>query len=366
MQIESPAVLTNPGRQKFAFLDGLRGWAALWVVFNHVQHFMPDAMSSIPAPLRWAVILKGGMGVVIFFTLSGFVITRSISRAAMDAPALGNFFLRRLTRLTPPYYASLVVTVFINYVSTVVKHETFTSPTFVVVLANLVYLPILVGLEPINGVHWTLYLEVQFYLFIGLLTWLFARDAISRSKTIRSSVVAVLIGLSLIWPLFNLLNSFQPRFLPFFCAFLSGCLIYWVNNHLVSGWLLIAYGTLLGIAAAVHQHEVYVTAFLTLLVMLWATRHVAVMGRWLSDRLSQFLGRISFSLYLTHSPVLGATYYFGARYLGSGKTAQLLLVVPEVGVAIAVGYVFYRIFERPAMAWSNRLKRSVDAPTATA
>jgi peptidoglycan/LPS O-acetylase OafA/YrhL len=364
VQTQPSSILVNPGRQKFAFLDGLRGWAALWVVFNHVQHFMPDSMSSIPAPLRWAVILKGGMGVVIFFTLSGFVITRSISKAAMDAPALGNFFLRRLTRLTPPYYASLVVTVVINYVSTVVKHEAFTSPTFVGVLANLFYLPILVGIEPINGVHWTLYLEVQFYLFIGLLTWLFARHAIDRSRTIRTSVVAILIGLSLIWPLFNLLDSFQPRFLPFFCAFLSGCLIYWVNSGLVPGWLLIVYSGLLGVAAAIHRHEVYVTAFLTLLVILWASRHAAVMSRWLSDRVSRFLGRISFSLYLTHSPVLGATYYFGAKYLGSGKTAQLLLVVPEIGVAIAVGYVFYLIFERPAMAWSNSLKRSVEVTKA--
>lgn len=360
--LAKPVQISSGG--KYAFLDGLRGWAAVWVTLNHLQHNLPDAMASMPTLLREAFITQGGMGVIVFFTLSGYVITRSISRG-LDAPGFGNFYLRRLVRLTPPYYGSIVVALVIHYVSTQAKDEQFVAPTLVSWLAHLVYLPVVFGQEVIVGVHWTLYLEMQFYLMIGLLMWVFATGRVKSRPALRTAILTTLALAALIWPLFDLLDDFQPHFLPYVSSFLGGCFIFWRRTDVLPQWLFFGYGAALAVAAALYRNPTYVTTAIAFWFLWWACGQPQVLARWLSDRVSQFFGHISFSLYLTHSSVLGATYYLGSRAVGEGESAQWLLIAPQLAVAIFCGYVFYRVVEVPALQWSKGLRRSI-TPAAAA
>ncbi|MBK5332132.1 MAG: acyltransferase [Ilumatobacteraceae bacterium] len=351
---------------KYAFLDGLRGWAALWVVFNHIQNHLPNTLNSIPLWVRDPLILRGGLGVPVFFVISGFVITRSIANIQMDAPNVGNFCVRRMARLTPPYYFSLLVALVVNYVSTLFKDESFRVPTLAEAVAHILYIPDLLHMYLINGVHWTLYVEVQFYLVLAGLSWLLTLRVLRESPHARTATLTAVAAVSLIWPLVIQLSTRENWFLPYLCAFVGGCFIYWFVNGTLVSWLYYGFGTLLGVAAVWHHQEVYVATFVAFVLISVATRVPGAMSRWLSDRVSQFLGKISFSLYLTHPPLIGVVYYFGVKVLGDSKQVELALIVPEITVCLIAGYIAYLLVERPAIAWSQRLKRPVPVATASA
>lgn len=359
-QTPAPADVTAP---KLALLDGLRGWAAAWVTLNHLQHYLPDAMDSIPWIVRESLIKQGGAGVIVFFALSGYVITRSIA-SGLDRARFTNFYLRRIVRVTPPYYGSIVLAIAVNYVSTLVKDETFEPPTLWSLVTHIFYLPIVLGQKAINGVHWTLFLEMQFYLMIGLIMWLFSTSAVRERPRIRTCVLVIAAAASLIWPVCDLLDDFQPHFLPYVGSFLTGCFIFWLRRGEMPSWLFFGYGVGITASAVVYRNPTYITSALALWALWWACGQPKVMSRWLSDRVSQFFGEISFSWYLTHSPILGATYYLGAKLIGDSKTAQLLLVVPEVAVSIVAAFIFHRVFERRALKWSKALSRKPSQPVA--
>ncbi|HEY5876170.1 MAG TPA: acyltransferase, partial [Ilumatobacteraceae bacterium] len=159
--------MSNSSRpEHYGFLDALRGLAALWVVFNHIA--LPLAGDDLPLPLRVWLIEYGGLGIQVFFAISGFVIAHSLRKVHMDTGEFRNYAARRFARLSPPYYAALILALVVSYTSAQFKAESWALPSPGRFLAHLVYLPDLLDMEMINGVHWTLFLEVQFYVLFAV------------------------------------------------------------------------------------------------------------------------------------------------------------------------------------------------------
>jgi peptidoglycan/LPS O-acetylase OafA/YrhL len=102
--VPPPAHQASTG-EFFAPLDGLRGIAILSVVFYHTLYFNPAQ------PFQKALLLLaqgGGMGVPIFFVLSGFLIAYTVMKAGgdFDVPA---YAARRAAKILPPFYLALLV-----------------------------------------------------------------------------------------------------------------------------------------------------------------------------------------------------------------------------------------------------------------
>lgn len=109
------AALVRPFRSDKRHLDvltGIRGWAALWVFLYHAWSLSghPDLIVDLAGlPLDFTPLASvGGAGVTIFFVLSGFLLAIPFAewQAGMrERPALGKYFLRRVARVFPAYYA---------------------------------------------------------------------------------------------------------------------------------------------------------------------------------------------------------------------------------------------------------------------
>src|SRR5690606_26975403 len=80
---------------------------------------------------------------------------------------------------------------------------------------------------------------------------------------------------------------------------------------------------------------------------------IAVMN-WHS-RIMDFLGKVSYSLYLIHGLVGGQFLYFTARYAHNFWTQTLLLIV-ALGISIFFSWIFYRVVEEPSIRWSQKIK----------
>lgn len=132
------------------------------------MHSLGDEVRAMLPSFVEAIFSFGWLGVVIFFVLSGFVITHSLRKVPPTAASLGNFILRRQIRLDPLYWLTLLLTVLTLYFPPSGVQTTH-FPSWRSLLANLFYLQGILDAYPWVSVAWTLCLELQFYLFFLLL-----------------------------------------------------------------------------------------------------------------------------------------------------------------------------------------------------
>jgi peptidoglycan/LPS O-acetylase OafA/YrhL len=151
---------------RFSHIDALRGIAALLVIWLHVSEVFvrisPETAAQGTAlyDVAWSVDV-GKIGVVIFFSISGFVICRSLNGNIIEGSK--KFLIRRLLRLYPAFWVSIVLGLFSIW-------WLFDKPFgWNIIAANITMLPELFGEQPIIGLYWTLETELVFYLLCWLL-----------------------------------------------------------------------------------------------------------------------------------------------------------------------------------------------------
>ena len=371
----------STGGRHFAFLDGIRGWAAFAVFFYHLRIDRPETSLVRARVPRWTldVAVEGKHGVAVFFVLSGMVIAYSL-RAHLS-PTIGaadetepvpprafdfvNFVTRRIVRLTPPYHAAIVVALlFALGAAHEGGHDYLPGGTpfsIARLLAHVIYGQELLGFVNFNDVFWTLSIELQFYVAFAVLV--LARSRL-RLLAPPGVTLPVLLGasaaISLLWP-FGLLGSDRRAiwFLPLWYSFMLGVLVTARWRRLVPAWALGSYMALLTAAPVVAgRGGPFAWVSVATAALLWLAVERDRLSRWLADRASQFLGRVSYSLYLIHTPILGAAFVVTARVLGEPTPAkQVAGIVVTVVVTLLAAGVFYRAVERPAILLSRRLKR---------
>jgi peptidoglycan/LPS O-acetylase OafA/YrhL len=351
-------VTSESDRQHFEFLDGLRGLACLAVVLNHVK--IPILEDQMPAGLWTYTFHKGGLGVLVFFVLSGYVIAYSLRSTDGSAAAAANFMERRTIRITPPYYVALVVSLVVSGMSARLTGDEWFVPDAGNAVAHLLYLPGLLGLPMINGIYWTLYIEMQFYLAMCVVIWALGR-ARGRSRHAETIVLSVVAAIGLAWPLLGVsiydpVNGLTPHFLAYWYSFLLGAFIFWFGTKRMPPGVFWTFVALLVTAWIIHRGE-HEGAALVAGALILAAQHTGNMGKWFSSRPVQFLGAISFSLYLVHMSVLGTVAWAGNKVLGESALTDAIMIVPGVLASIAAGYVVYRLVERPSIRWSRGIKR---------
>jgi peptidoglycan/LPS O-acetylase OafA/YrhL len=172
-------------------LDGLRLVAALSVVAyhymgrgteaweedaaHHFQHFHPSAS-------------YGWLGVELFFLISGFVICMS-----SWGRSVGDFFISRVVRLYPAYWFAVIVTAIVLMNYPVIK----AAEPMNHVLINLTMLQDPNGVSHLDGVYWTLWAELRFYLLWALVVW--------RGVTYRRAVYFCVL-----WSVASLFAHYTP------------------------------------------------------------------------------------------------------------------------------------------------------------
>jgi peptidoglycan/LPS O-acetylase OafA/YrhL len=179
-------------------MDGLRFAAIGMVVLFHLNGYLLAKSSlhhSRPLPQSWLaqIALVGMRGVELFFVISGFILGLPFAAHHLkNAPRvdLHKYYLRRLTRLEPPYF----VTVVLLFVLAIGVQGMTAADLYPHLAASLFYLHNLIygSASPVIGVAWSLEIEVQFYVVVPLLTFLFA---IRKRWLRRLSLVALVLGI---------------------------------------------------------------------------------------------------------------------------------------------------------------------------
>jgi peptidoglycan/LPS O-acetylase OafA/YrhL len=357
-----PHVDGSTAPRRFAFIDALRGIAAVWVAGYHLYGGLSNqyARHTFPEPFH-SLLRHGNCGVEIFFVISGFVIAYSIRNALITPGYYGNFVLRRCIRLDPPYWATIVLALAAGVVAGSLRSDrSLAFPSLGVLAAHLCYLQNLLGLGNVVEVFWTLCIEVQFYLTFLLLCGL--AQVVTRKNPTAAFFIFGPLALWSFGIRAGVLTSPHPALmLKFWYLFQLGALAWWaIAGYVRSAWFL-AYVLVLG---AVETRAFTVESSVGLLTGLtvYLVARAGYLERLLDVEPVQFFGRISYSLYLVH-PVVGVpfTYFFARRWAGSEPTtgAALGLFAVAFAVSTVTAYMMYRCVERPSVALSGRLKGGV-------
>ncbi|HEY0308577.1 MAG TPA: acyltransferase [Acidobacteriaceae bacterium] len=211
-------------------IDGLRFLSISLVFLFHLFTTL-SAVTSVTAnhPALFLPIRNGARGVPVFFTISGLVLALPFARrylAAGQPISLRKYYLRRLTRLEPPYILCVLGCTLLY----IAWHHS-AGGTLPHLAASLVYLHNIVYAAPsqVNGVLWSLEIEVQFYLIAPMLMQVYRL----RTTALRRGL---LVGFTLAYLLAqpHLLTTVRTQFT------LLGSLPYFLMGMLAADFLIAA------------------------------------------------------------------------------------------------------------------------------
>lgn len=353
---------TEPSLGRMAVLDAVRLFAAIVVVLYHFTARAHDpweegTVSSEFFPDLSDFTVFGQFGVDLFFIISGFVIL--MSAWGRDVTS---FTTSRISRLFPGYWAAVLLTAgLLMFVW---------SPTDKVVEltdvgVNLTMVQTAFSVPMVDGVYWTLWFELRFYVLIGILmlfgltgTRVLAFAAIWPT----AAVLAEAAGAGLLSDL--LIAEYAPMFA-------GGMAIYMVarDKRNLLAWLVLLQNVALGAGwASLNTRERLMewTAFeppviwcvlaslacFVLVALVTLTPVSRITGRWLTTA-----GLLTYPLYLIHQ-------YWGfaiIRLLQDDLPRYAVLAI-AVGASVVLAWLIHRFVERPLSPLLKRgLKRSFES-----
>jgi peptidoglycan/LPS O-acetylase OafA/YrhL len=324
-------VALQASKPKIGIVGALRGFAALavcWFHFTFGQNWW----------LKWSG-QYGWLGVHIFFVISGFIIPYSLYQYRYSIRDYFRFVGKRLARLHPPYLVSIFVVVAF-YLATIAIFPHANIPRLDLSARQFVYhflyLNDFVGKDWLNVAYWTLSIELQWYLLLGLTFPLLA----SRHWLVQMvGAMLMLIGYRLV-PSEHVIFHSVP-------IFLIGVFVFQYRLGLSSAWrMLLSIGAMFALMKTPIGLPVAIVASGTGLLIAFGT---------LENRWCARLGDISYSLYLLHIPVGLNVMAIISRLPYSGS--YLLVVdLATLAVCIYASWLFYCWIESPSQKWSSAIR----------
>lgn len=319
-------------------INSLRGLAAVVVCIFHLVclplNFLENTDLYHFAPY-------GKYGVQIFFVITGVVIPISLINSNYNYLLFWKFIYKRIVRIEPPYIFSILIGLILllmrNHLFSGVPHDV---PSIKNILLHIGYLiPFVKGEQWFIIVFWTMAVEFQFYILISL----FFPLLINQKVTIR------LISYVLVFSLALILRStiYAPAWMP---VFMMGTIYISYRSAKIKLFeflfiliVAIVFSTIL------HSFIITAIAVFTLIIIHFFSNF--------QNKLGNFLGSISYSLYLTHTIFGAATVNVLVPHV-TLIYAKILVVILSFAVSIITAYYFYLWIEKPFKKYAAQIRLS--------
>jgi peptidoglycan/LPS O-acetylase OafA/YrhL len=373
MRAPDAAATAGSRSRRLAGLDGIRGLAALYVVINHVflRAFPGSPVDHAPFWAAW--FIYGRFAVVIFIVLSGFSLALSPARHGWRLDAVARFAQRRARRILPPYWAALAFSLAVAWL--IVPQPGNGVPNAKSVLVNGLLVQNIVAAHRPNAAFWSMAVEAQLYIAFPLLLLMVRRWG---GAVMVTAVALIIVAVGVVGPHVAHLDVFVVQSPPDLAAlFAVGVLtagIVGASTTLRSWpWPRLALAAATPVLAVIwwqgsvwtldHLYWVDLSLGPAIACLLAgvATGRPARLLRVLDARPLRSLGSFSYSLYLTHAPIVAIV----CERIVAGRVASgvpfflvsLALVLPlTLGFARAFAAVFEIPFQRPRSAAGVRTK----------
>lgn len=349
---QQPESIPTEKSGHFYWLDLIRFLCALDVVIAHYRdalfpHYyeLPESQQNIASIIFYTLTRNAQEAVMIFFMLSGFLVGgRAMERIINGTFRPATYATDRATRIMIPLAASYLLCIPV-YLLFGYHIELFSWVGTLLSLQGIL-------VEPPFGVFWSLSYEVWFYIFMGAIGY------IIMYRGCRKAIYGIM-ALFVVSLVFTRLDS------TYLFMWLIGAAGYFIVGHKSKLTLIIAIITAavawilldlfleskvnIGFTTSPAMYSCFKLLFAIsfTIFMSQVVRYVPAgrTGR-LVNSIGTRLAAFSYTLYLTHMPVLRLLSYFGLRRFDSFTTENMLCFIGSILLAVAVAYLMYLPFER--------------------
>jgi len=351
---------TKQLRDKIDYLNSLRGVAVLMVVFTHAALY---SNAKALGPVQQGVIGDASRGVQLFYILSAFTLFYSIfQRGAEDHRRWIDFFIRRLFRIGPLWWCSIFAYLLIR------NQYHFSTQNIV---CNSMFLH---GFFPpyINSIvvgGWSIAVEMNFYLLVPLfyklcsntsksILWFVWIYVASRILTLYLGAIHPQAYSDTVWNDFVFFGL--PHQLPiFFFGFMLFHMVIRKDLHVSKAALI--HSALFILLCFSISKDWFMEQCVLLFPLVWIVSAAPNVKLW-NNRLLQYLGKLSFSLYLVHyaAVVLVNKTEFVGNF--TNPYVQLYLGFFLVSLtAVGLSILTHNFIEKPGIKFGNRLIEKMEA-----
>lgn len=283
-------------------IDLLRFFAALAVVLYHYafRGYAADNLNIMPYPLLAPIAKYGFLGVELFFMISGFVILMTAANGSLKG-----FIVSRIVRLYPAFWACCTIT----FALTLVIGAPHFFTNWHEYLVNMTLLSGFLGVPSMDGVYWSLFVEMRFYALVALVLII---------KRIHQAqfFLGLWLVLAIIYEAFNIHHLRDVFIIDYAAYFIAGSIFYliWSQGLTASRTFLIAGSWLLALKISIESLEgtnkhyntvmnewavgIIISVFFVVM-MLVALRKTGSFGqmRWIAA------GALTYPFYLLHQKI---------------------------------------------------------------
>lgn len=383
--------MERPAPRRNNSLDGIRGLAAVAVLAFHVWLFS-EAHSTMRRSEPWDwFFAELSLGLYLFFVLSGYLMFRPfVARVGGDGawPGLRTYVRKRVVRIVPAYYFSLLGAVLLLYTGSdgLEPHLPPAGDLWIFLFAGQNYSSETV--LTLNAATWTLAVEVAFYFVVPAIGLWIARTRGRLGYAVGLVLAMVAIGVAWNWWTLGegaVWRLALPAMLPYFAfGLLAAVAVEWLKRRQedggvdaqkpaqttaqkqapalggkAMGGVAMATGLLLvGIDIAIREAFIderftevlrAMPAGAGFAVIIVAATSGQAAARLLGARLLVWLGAISYGVFLWQTPLI-----LGARDRGWLPDSVWTAFVPVLLASIAAAVVSMRLVERPVERWAKR------------
>lgn len=340
-------------------VDGLRFVAIFLVaVVMHLGNLLREEQLGIPyndKNIFHVTIMEGGYGVSLFFIISGFILALPFAEEKLfdgKKILLKDYYLRRVTRIEPPYIVSMIL--FLLMRVCILQYGTFDDllPNF---FASIFYVHNIVyhSASAINGVAWSLEVEIQFYLLAPFLTNIFFIKNIKRRRLILLLLIFIGAVFSYVW------QDHYATILDKGCYFLGGIFLadcYLLGKRENNGWA-VAFGALFLFVCWLFIPAYYVSVYFCVvklfftLLLFYAALTNDKLKKILSCKTITVIGGMCYSIYLVHMGLYGLLrrHFSGIKFFDVTLLNLLLQSIISVLLVLIVSSLFFLLVEKPTM-----------------
>lgn len=321
-------------RKRFQELDALRGLAAIMVVLFHFTKGRNEADLGFKL---------GTTGVDLFFIISGFVILLSLEHVEKS----GQFIINRISRLYPTYWASVTITFSVLLFYGIYTMD-FSSVSIVQYLGNMTMFQFYLKIPDLDGPYWTMIIEMLFYIFMLILFRFKFLKHLNKIGVFLTVFIVVLVY-------FQFDNIWVKRLfhgipvLQFWPLFFMGSLFYKIitkniNQTKYYGMIILCLFSQIILFEYSGRSRSFIDfweyAFMLIFYFYLFTLFVNGRLKFIINKPSLFLGKISFALYLTHQlistgfimPIL--TNNLNLNFWSS----SIIALICSIGIATCITY----------------------------
>jgi peptidoglycan/LPS O-acetylase OafA/YrhL len=342
-------------QKQFGLINLLKAGAAQLIVLHHLAFYGPMADAArplMPSVVDW-LDHNGRIAVQAFLVISGFLVAKSLSPAGQ--PGIGNplgTIWRRYIKLAPPFIVAMFLAIGASALArTWMIHDSISAPPNLSQLAAHVFLlQSVLGYESLSAGAWYVAIDFQLYALITCLLWLGGRIAGNR-PTAWLMPLLVTLGVSISLLYFNRDADFDVWAPYFFGSYGLGILAWWASDPrrpFVATFALVVMmvvPTMLALGLD-FRIRIAVAAVVACVLFLFGRTRLSTYASsgW---SVVNYLGKISYSIFLVHFPVCLVVNAAFTRFVPDDAYLQGAGVLWAWAASVAAGAVFFHWVETP-------------------